>query len=134
MAVLDREGNLVAGTSTGGMTGKRWGRIGDAPVIGAGTYANNDSCAVSATGHGEYFIRHTVARDICARMELAGETLRQAADEVVHKTLVNAGGDGGIVAVDRNGNVALTFNTPGMYRASIDSYGTKVVGIFGDDK
>ena len=133
VAVLDSEGNLVAGTSTGGMTGKRWGRIGDAPVIGAGTYANNASCAVSATGHGEYFIRHTVARDICARMELAGETLTEAADQVVHKTLVEAGGDGGIIAVDAKGNVALTFNTPGMYRASIDASGNKVVGIFGDD-
>lgn len=134
VAVLDREGNLVAGTSTGGMTGKRWGRIGDAPVIGAGTYANNVSCAVSATGHGEYFIRHTVARDICARMEFTGETLSQAADQVVHGTLVKAGGDGGIVAVDKDGNVALTFNTPGMYRASIDSSGAKFVGIFGEDK
>jgi beta-aspartyl-peptidase (threonine type) len=133
VAVLDTMGNLVAGTSTGGMTGKRWGRIGDAPVIGAGTYANNASCAVSATGHGEYFIRHTVARDVCARMELAGETLSQAADEVVNKTLVKAGGDGGIIAVDANGNVALTFNTPGMYRASINASGEKVVGIFGDD-
>ena len=133
VAVLDSEGNLVAGTSTGGMTGKRWGRIGDAPVIGAGTYANNASCAVSATGHGEYFIRHTVARDICARMELAGEALTEAADVVVHDTLVKAGGDGGIIAVDAEGNVALTFNTPGMYRASIDASGDKVIGIFGDD-
>lgn len=133
VAVLDAEGNLVAGTSTGGMTGKRWGRIGDAPVIGAGTYANNASCAVSATGHGEFFIRHTVARDVCARMELAGETLTEAADVVVHKTLVKAGGDGGIIAVDAEGNVALTFNTPGMYRASIDASGDKVIGIFGDD-
>ena len=133
VAVLDSEGNLVAGTSTGGMTGKRWGRIGDAPVIGAGTYANNASCAVSATGHGEFFIRHTVARDVCARMELAGETLTEAADVVVHKTLVKAGGDGGIIAVDAAGNVALTFNTPGMYRASIDASGDKVIGIFGDD-
>ena len=133
VAVLDSQGNLVAGTSTGGMTGKRWGRIGDAPVIGAGTYANNVSCAVSATGHGEYFIRHTVARDICARMELAGETLSDAANEVVHKTLVKAGGDGGIIAVDASGNVALTFNTPGMYRASINASGEKTIGIFGDD-
>ena len=133
VAVLDSEGNLVAGTSTGGMTGKRWGRIGDAPVIGAGTYANNASCAVSATGHGEFFIRHTVARDVCARMELAGETLTEAADVVVHDTLVKAGGDGGIIAVDAEGNVALTFNTPGMYRASINASGEKVIGIFGDD-
>lgn len=133
VAVLDSQGNLVAGTSTGGMTGKRWGRIGDAPVIGAGTYANNASCAVSATGHGEYFIRHTVARDVCARMELAEETLTEAADVVVHKTLVKSGGDGGIIAVDAAGNVALTFNTPGMYRASINASGDKVIGIFGDD-
>lgn len=133
VAVLDSEGNLAAGTSTGGMTGKRWGRIGDAPVIGAGTYANNASCAVSATGHGEYFIRYTVARDICARMELAGETLTEAANVVVHDTLVKAGGDGGIIAVDAEGNVALRFNTPGMYRASINASGEKVIGIFGDD-
>ena len=133
VAVLDSEGHLLAGTSAGGMTGKRWGRIGDAPVIGAGTYASNVSCAVSATGHGEYFIRHTVARDVCARMELAGETLTQAADEVVHKTLIKAGGDGGIIAVDADGNVALTFNTPGMYRASINGSGKKVIGIFGED-
>ena len=133
LVVLDAGGNLVAGTSTGGMTGKRWGRIGDAPVIGAGTYADNRTCAVSATGHGEYFIRHTVARDICARMQYTGASLSESADAMVMDELVKAGGSGGIVAVDYQGNVALTFNTAGMYRASIDGKGNKVVGIYGDE-
>jgi beta-aspartyl-peptidase (threonine type) len=133
VVVLDSKGNLVAGTSTGGMTGKRWGRIGDAPVIGAGTYADNRSCAVSATGHGEYFIRHTVARDICARMQFAGQSLREAAESVVMDELVLAGGDGGIIAVDARGEVSMVFNTPGMYRASISSSGDKRIGIFGDE-
>jgi beta-aspartyl-peptidase (threonine type) len=134
VVVLDQAGNLVAGTSTGGMTGKRWGRIGDSPVIGAGTYADNRSCAVSATGHGEYFIRHTVARDICARMQFGGSTLEEATQITVMEELVKAGGEGGVVAVDPAGEVALIFNTPGMYRASIDAAGLKVVGIYGDDK
>ena len=134
VAVLDQTGNLVAGTSTGGMTGKRWGRVGDSPVIGAGTYADNRSCAVSATGHGEYFIRHTVARDICARMQFGGVTLEEAASTVVMGELVAAAGEGGIVAVDPAGRVALVFNTPGMYRASIDAAGRKVVAIFGEDE
>ena len=133
VVVLDQAGNLIAGTSTGGMTGKRWGRIGDSPVIGAGTYADNRSCAVSATGHGEYFIRHTVARDICARMQFGGATLDEAANTVVMKELVAAAGEGGIVAVDPAGRVALVFNTPGMYRASIDAAGHKLVGIYGED-
>ena len=132
VVVLDQAGNLVAGTSTGGMTGKRWGRIGDSPVIGAGTYADNRSCAVSATGHGEYFIRHTVARDICARMQFGGATLEEAASTVVMEELVKADGEGGVVAVDPAGRVALVFNTPGMYRASIDAAGHKVVGIYGE--
>jgi len=134
VVVLDKAGNLVAGTSTGGMTGKRWGRVGDSPIIGAGTYADNRSCAVSATGHGEFFIRHTVARDICARMQFGGASLHDATAEVVLKALVAAGGEGGVAAVDRAGNVALTFNTPGMYRASINATGVKTVGIFGDDE
>ena len=134
VAVLDQTGNLVAGTSTGGMTGKRWGRVGDSPVIGAGTYADNRSGAVSATGHGEYFIRHTVARDICARMQFGGVTLEEAASTVVMGELVAAAGEGGIVAVDPAGRVALVFNTPGMYRASIDADGHKMVGIYGDDE
>ena len=132
--VLDQTGNLVAGTSTGGMTGKRWGRIGDSPVIGAGTYADNRSCAVSATGHGEYFIRHTVSRDICARMQFGGVTLEEAAKTVVMEELVAAKGEGGIVAVDPAGRVELVFNTSGMYRASIDAAGHKVVGIYGEDE
>jgi len=132
VVVLDQMGNLIAGTSTGGMTGKRWGRIGDSPVIGAGTYADNRSCAVSATGHGEYFIRHTVARDICARMQFGGATLEAAASIVVMEELVAAAGEGGVVAVDPAGRVALVFNTPGMYRASIDATGHKVVGIYGE--
>ena len=134
VVVLDSKGNLVAGTSTGGMTGKRWGRIGDSPVIGAGTYADNRGCAVSATGHGEYFIRHTVARDICARMQFGGVTLEEAASTVVMEELVAAAGEGGIVAVDPAGSVALVFNTPGMYRASINAAGRKVVAIYGEDE
>jgi beta-aspartyl-peptidase (threonine type) len=134
VVVLDQAGNLVAGTSTGGMTGKRWGRVGDSPVIGAGTYADNRSCAVSATGHGEYFIRHTVARDICARMQFGGATLEEAASTVVMEELVKADGEGGVVAVDSAGRVALIFNTSGMYRASIDAAGHKVVGIYGEDE
>ena len=133
VVVLDEAGNLVAGTSTGGMTGKRWGRIGDSPVIGAGTYADNRSCAVSATGHGEYFIRHTVARDICARMQFGGATLEEAANTVVMEELIEADGEGGIVAVDPSGRVALVFNTSGMYRASVDATGQKIVGIYGED-
>jgi len=134
VVVLDQTGNLVAGTSTGGMTGKRWGRIGDSPVIGAGTYADNRGCAVSATGHGEYFIHHTVARDICARMQFGGVTLEEAASTVVMEELVAAAGEGGIVAVDPAGSVALVFNTPGMYRASINAAGRKVVAIYGEDE
>ena len=135
VVVLDQAGNLVAGTtSTGGMTGKRWGRIGDSPVIGAGTYADNSSCAVSATGHGEYFIRHTVARDICARVQFGGATLSEAASTVVMEELVAADGEGGVVAVDPAGRVAMVFNTSGMYRASIDAAGHKVVGIYGEDE
>ena len=134
VVVLDQAGNLVAGTSTGGMTGKRWGRIGDSPVIGAGTYADNRSCAVSATGHGEYFIRHTVARDICARMQFGGMTLQEASSAVIMEELVAANGEGGIVAVDPAGEVALVFNTPGMYRASIDAMRRKVVGIYGENE
>jgi beta-aspartyl-peptidase (threonine type) len=113
---LDSHGNLAAATSTGGMTFKRYGRVGDSPVIGAGTYADNESCAVSATGHGEYFIRFVVAHDICARVRYRGVSLERAADEVVMKKLVEAGGSGGVIAIDRRGNIAMPFNTPGMYR------------------
>lgn len=134
VVVLDQEGNLAAGTSTGGMTGKRWGRVGDAPLIGAGTYADNGSCAVSATGHGEYFIRWQVASDICSRMKYTGVSLEQAANEVIHDILVPAGGEGGVVAVDPQGNVAMVFNTEGMYRTSIDARGVKTIGIYKNEE
>ena len=130
--VLDSEGNIVAGTSTGGMTAKRYGRIGDSPVIGAGTYADNESCAVSATGHGEYFIRYNVAADICARMKYQGLTLNDAANTVVNDVLVKAGGDGGVIAIDAKGNLAMPFNSAGMYRASIDINGEVKVAIYKD--
>jgi beta-aspartyl-peptidase (threonine type) len=129
---LDQAGNLAAGTSTGGMTNKRFGRVGDSPIIGAGTFADNASCAVSATGHGEYFIRWVVAYDVCARVA-AGASLAQAADVVVNGILVEAGGSGGIIAMDPAGNIAMPFNTPGMYRASIDVQGNVTVAIYGDE-
>lgn len=113
---LDQYGNLAAGTSTGGMTNKRWNRVGDAPIIGAGTYANNETCAVSATGHGEYFIRSVVGHDISALMAYKGLSLAEATNEVVMKKLVKMGGEGGIIAVDKNGNIAMPFNSEGMYR------------------
>lgn len=130
--VLDQGGNIVAGTSTGGMTAKRYGRIGDSPVIGSGTYADNESCAVSATGHGEYFIRYNVAADICARMKYQGLTLNDAANTVVNDVLVKAGGDGGVIAIDAKGNVAMPFNSAGMYRASVDINGKVKVAIYKD--
>jgi L-asparaginase / beta-aspartyl-peptidase len=129
---LDAQGNLAAGTSTGGMTAKRFGRIGDSPIIGAGTYAENESCAVSATGHGEYFIRAAVAYDICARMKYLGETLRVAADQVIMEKLVEMGATGGVVALDRQGNIAMPFNTAGMYRGYVDVDGNLVVEIYRD--
>lgn len=130
---LDAHGNLAAATSTGGMTNKRWGRVGDSPIIGAGTYADNRSCAVSATGHGEYFIRATVARDICARVQFQGVDLAVATDAVINQQLRDMGGDGGVIAIDRKGNIVLTFNTPGMYRASVDVDGKLDVKIFKDE-
>lgn len=130
---LDRAGNLAAGTSTGGTANKRFGRVGDSPIIGAGTYADNRSCAVSATGHGEYFIRHVVAYNICARMMHAGKTLSESADAVIHDVLAEEGGDGGVIALDAQGNIATPFNTAGMYRASIDRDGKLEVKIYGDE-
>ncbi|MCF6294693.1 MAG: isoaspartyl peptidase/L-asparaginase [Flavobacteriaceae bacterium] len=129
-AALDKYGNLAAGTSTGGMTNKRWGRVGDAPIIGAGTYANNNTCAVSSTGWGEYFIRAMVAHDISALMEYKGLTLKEAAHEVIQKKVPELGGDGGIVAVDKYGNMVAEFNTAGMYRASMNDKGELVVKIY----
>ncbi|MGY6629652.1 MAG: isoaspartyl peptidase/L-asparaginase family protein [Wenzhouxiangella sp.] len=130
---IDRHGDLAAATSTGGMSNKRFGRVGDSPIIGAGTYADNQSCAVSATGHGEYFIRHVVAYDICARMRYSGLSLEESADIVVNQVLREAGGDGGVIAIDNQGRVAMPFNTAGMYRAAIHADGRLEVGIYGDE-
>ncbi len=127
---LDQAGNLAAGTSTGGTQMKRYGRVGDAPIIGAGTYANNRSCAVSATGTGEYFIRNTVAHSICALVEYARMPLAQAADSIVMRQLVAQHGDGGIIAMDRQGNWTWPFNTSGMYRGHIDAAGNVRIEIF----
>ncbi|HAN76326.1 MAG TPA: beta-aspartyl-peptidase, partial [Bacteroidales bacterium] len=119
--VLDQYGNLAAGTSTGGMTNKKYGRIGDAPIIGAGTYANNATCAVSATGHGEFFIRYTVAHDISALMEYKDLSLKDAANLVVMEKLVKAGGEGGIISVSKKGEIAMPFNSNGMFRGAANS-------------
>ncbi|MDI9357252.1 MAG: isoaspartyl peptidase/L-asparaginase [Chitinophagaceae bacterium] len=116
---LDMYGNIAAGTSTGGMTNKKYGRVGDTPIIGAGTYADNTTCGVSSTGHGEFFIRAVVAYDISARMKYKNLSLQQAADEVVMNTLKKMGGEGGIIALDRKGNIVMVFNTEGMYRGFI---------------
>jgi len=129
---LDRAGNLAAGTSTGGMTNKRFGRVGDAPILGAGTYASNATCAVSATGWGEFFIRVGVARDIAAQLEYRGTPLRTAAAATLAK-VASLGGDGGVIALDAQGNVAMEFNTPGMYRAVKMSGQPALVAIYGDE-
>ena len=129
---LDQEGNLAAATSTGGLTNKKFGRIGDSPIIGAGTYANG-LCAVSATGQGEYFIRFTVARDICARSEFLDITVAEAAETVVHRVLpTKEGGTGGVITLDAQGNVSMPFNTAGMYRGFVLADGRPVVAIYGD--
>lgn len=127
---LDRHGRLAAGTSTGGLTNKRYGRVGDVPIIGAGTYADSETCAVSATGHGEYFIRSVVAHDICAIARYQRRSLRDAAETVVMQKLVSRGGSGGIIAVDPDGEVSMPFNTDGMYRAAIDVRGRRTIAIF----
>lgn len=130
---LDRNGNLAAGTSTGGMTNKRYNRIGDVPIIGAGTYANNRTCAVSATGHGEYFIRWTVAHDISALMEYKGLTLKEASEIVVNDKLVKAGGSGGVICVDKFGNISMPFNSKGMFRGFAGADGKEGVFIYKDE-
>jgi len=128
---VDQQGHVAAATSTGGLTGKRWGRIGDSPVIGAGNYADDRACAVSATGSGEYFIREGVAHEICTRMRLLGESAQAAADTVIGE--VGAlGGDGGVIVAAPNGSTAFSFNTPGMYRGRADSTGLREVAIFKD--
>lgn len=134
VVALDRNGNIAAGTSTGGVQGKRWGRVGDSPIIGAGTYASNASCAVSATGTGEYFIRLTVARTICSLVQYKGMKLQEAADEVVQKELGAIHGDGGVIAISPDGQLAWSFNTPGMFRARMVEGGPVEVRIFADEK
>lgn len=134
VVALDSAGDLAAGTSTGGMTAKRWGRVGDAPIIGAGTYASNQSCAVSATGSGEYFIRLTVAREVCALVEYKGLTLQQAADTVIQDRLTALGGDGGVIAIAPDGQIAWSFNTSGMYRARAAEGQPTVVSIYKDEQ
>jgi len=127
---LDQAGNLAAATSTGGMTNKMTGRVGDTPIIGAGTYANNNTCAVSATGHGEYFMRYLVAHDISALMEYKSLGLEEAANEVIFNKLLPVNGTGGVIAVDKDGNYSMIFNTSGMFRGVITSTGTNETAIF----
>lgn len=126
---LDQYGNLVAGTSTGGMNNKKYGRIGDSPIIGAGTWADNNTCGVSGTGHGEYFIRNTIARDVAAHMEYRQMSLEESGKSVLAK-LTEMGGTGGFIALDKHGNVAMPFNTSGMFRAYKKSTGEKEISIF----
>jgi beta-aspartyl-peptidase (threonine type) len=127
---LDAQGNLAAATSTGGMTNKRFGRVGDSPMIGAGTYANNRTCAVSCTGSGEYFIRGVVAYDVSSMMEFGGKSLQEACETVVKKRLLELGGDGGLIAVNATGEIVMSFNTEGMYRAARSSSGVDEVSIY----
>jgi beta-aspartyl-peptidase (threonine type) len=129
---VDRQGNLAAGTSTGGMTAKRPGRVGDSPIIGAGTYADNRACAVSATGHGEFFIRFAVAHEIVARMKYAGDTVEKAAADVVLKQLKDAGGEGAVIALDAKGNFTSPRNSEGLYRGYIDEKGKIKVALYED--
>ena len=126
---LDASGHIAAATSTGGMTNKKWGRVGDSPIIGAGTYAN-ECCGVSSTGWGEFFIRAVVAHDICARMAYRGDTLEKAAGDVIRQEVPGLGGDGGAIALDADGNIAMPFNTSGMYRAWIKPDGSRGTAIF----
>lgn len=126
----DREGNLAAATSTGGMTNKKWGRVGDSPVIGSGTYANNKTCAVSCTGSGEFFIRGVAAYDVSCLMEYKGLSLEGASKEVIHKRILEIKGDGGLIAVDARGNIAMPFNTEGMYRGCKSSTGREEIAIY----
>lgn len=127
---LDLDGNIAAATSTGGMTGKRWGRVGDSPIIGAGTYANNESCAVSATGHGEYFIRTVVAHDICAQVQYLKIPLAKAADNVLNGRMKALGGNGGVIAIDPRGEIVMEFNSEGMFRGMRNSQGQREVAIY----
>lgn len=128
----DSEGNIAAATSTGGMTNKRYGRIGDSPMIGAGTYANNKTCAISCTGHGEIFIKAVAAYDVSCLMEYKNMSLQEACEEVVLKKLVNMKGDGGLIGIDAKGNAAMVFNSAGMYRGFKNSDGETFIGIYGN--
>jgi beta-aspartyl-peptidase (threonine type) len=129
----DKSGSIAAGTSTGGMTNKRWNRIGDSPIIGAGTYANNNTCGVSSTGHGEYFIRYAVAHDISALMDYKGMSLEEASNHVINEKLKEAGGEGGVICVDKDGNISTPHNTPGMYRGYATDK-SRGVAIYGDEE
>jgi beta-aspartyl-peptidase (threonine type) len=134
VVALDVHGNIAAGTSTGGLTAKKWGRVGDSPIIGAGTYASNQSCAVSGTGTGEYFIRLGVAREVCNLVQFKAMPLQQAADQVIHKELEGLHGDGGLIAIAPDGQMAWSFNTPGMYRARQHEGAQPVIEIYADEK
>ncbi|HTG37531.1 isoaspartyl peptidase/L-asparaginase, partial [Sphingomonas sp.] len=130
---VDTDGHVAAATSTGGLTAKRWGRIGDSPLIGAGTYADDRACAVSATGAGEFFIREGVAHEICARIRFKGESLKAAADQVMGETKA-LGGTGGVIVTGPSGEMAWSYNTPGMYRGRASASGDRVVAIYGDEQ
>ena len=131
---LDKNGNITAGTSTGGMTMKMYGRVGDVPVIGAGTYADNATCGISATGHGEFFIRNVVSYDVAALMKYKGMSIEDAAEEVIMNKLKPIGGSGGIIGLDAYGNTIMTFNTDGMFRGKVSSNAEMVIGIYKDEK
>ena len=127
---IDVNGNIVAGTSTGGMTNKKWGRIGDSPIIGAGTYANNSSCGISSTGSGEYFIRTVAAYQVSSLLENHNYDLKKAMYKVIHEKIGGIGGDGGMIGIDKNSNISMEFNTPGMYRAYVNKYGEKEIFLY----
>jgi beta-aspartyl-peptidase (threonine type) len=128
--VMDQQGHIAAGTSTGGMTGKRYGRIGDSPIVGAGTYASDQTCGISCTGHGEYFIRYAVAHDLHARLKYSNQSLEEAAELLIQEELLDAGGKGGIIGIDREGNIVMEFNTAGMFRAFVQEGDTPEVLFF----
>ena len=127
---IDVNGNIVAGTSTGGMTNKRWGRIGDSPIIGAGTYANNNTCGISSTGSGEYFIRTVAAYQVSSLLENHNYDLKKAMNKVIHEKIGAIGGDGGMIGIDKNSDISMEFNTPGMYRAYVNKYGEKEISLY----
>ena len=127
---IDVNGNIVAGTSTGGMTNKKWGRIGDSPIIGAGTYANNNTCGISSTGSGEYFIKTVAAYQVSSLLENHNYDLKKAMNKVIHEKIGAIGGDGGMIGIDKNSNISMEFNTPGMYRAYINKYGEKEIFLY----